>query len=80
MSAEPQAAQEEGEFYRRFGYYAPISFTSEEVTRALNLYPERVAHSFAMKYGLREHLTYEQAMALERDLNVHLRAWLADPS
>lgn len=37
--------------------------------------PERIAHSFAIKYGLREHLTYEQAMALETDLTTHLRTW-----
>ena len=37
---------------------------------------DRIAHSFAVKYGLREKLTYQQAQRLEAALTLHLIAWL----
>lgn len=39
---------------------------------------ERIAHGFAMKYGLRRKLTYAEAMQLEADLAAHLRHAIAD--
>lgn len=50
------------------------------VTEPPRFDPARCAHAFAMKYGLREKLTYKQAQALERALTTHLRAWMKDPS
>ena len=49
--------------------------------RTAPLTPDEMAHSFALKFGLREGSTFPQALALERDLTIYLRAALqASPS
>lgn len=67
---EPFVANEDGTFTAE-----ETSVHAECIDGPPDNHLTRIAHSFAMKYGLRNHLAYPAALALEADLTMHLKAW-----